>query len=117
MSRARDQAGDSNDVNQGFRQEFRRHLEIFYAKLKLAPPYHTIEKAILALSQSLNQMTLEDRERVVADPALQWAQYRAAFIKSGLNLKHRGIISGMVKAGRTSDLPTEYESFLSAFQQ
>ena len=116
MSRARDQAGDSNDVNQRFRQEFRRHLEIFYAKLKLAPPYHTIEKAILALSQSLSEMSLEDREGVAADPALQWAQYRAAFIKSGLNLKHRGIISGMVQAGGTRDLPTEYEPFLSAFE-
>ena len=116
MSHARDQAGDSNDVNQRFCQEFRRHLEIFYAKLQLAPPYHTIEKAILALSRTLNEMTLEDRERVAADPALQWAQYRAAFITSGLNVKHRGIISGMVNAGRTSDLPTEYESFLSAFE-
>lgn len=116
MSRARDQAGDSKDVNQRVRQEFRRHLEIFYAQLKLAPPYHTIEKAILALSQSLGEMTLEDRKRVAVDPALQWAQYRAAFIKSGLNLKHRGIIIGMVQAGRASDLPTEYESFLSAFE-
>lgn len=99
---------------QTLRNEFRRHLEVFYAKLKLAPPYHSVEKAITHLTAALKAMTPEERARIAADQSLQWAQYRAAFVESGLVLKHRGIIAGLVRSGKV-DLPGEYDPLLESF--
>src|SRR5439155_123930 len=64
------------DAVQSLRDEFRRHLNVFYARLKLAPPYHSVEKAITHLTTALQGMAPEERERIAADPALQWEQYR-----------------------------------------
>lgn len=100
---------------QALRDEFRRHLKVFYTRLQLAPPYHTVEKAIADLTASLKALSPEERARVAADPALQWAQYRAAFVVSGLSLKHRGIIAGMARAGKGTDLPLEYKVLLDTF--
>ena len=86
------------DATQLLRDDFRRRLELCYARLKLAPPYHTIEKAIASLSTALNAMTPEERERTAADPARQCAQYLAAFIQSRLSIKHRGIFAGLLRA-------------------
>lgn len=99
---------------QALGSEFRRHLGIFYAKLKLAPPYHSVEKALAHLTATLKAMTPEERAKIVADTSLRWAQYRAAFIESGLSQKHRGIIAGLVRSGQV-DLPGEYKPFLDAF--
>jgi len=96
------------------RDEFRRHLEAFYAALKLAPPYHSVEKAIAQLTASLKAMAPDERARLAAEPALKWAQFRSAFIASGLHQKHRGIIAGLARAGR-SGLPAEFQPFLDAF--
>ncbi len=100
---------------QALKDEFRRHLEVFYAKLKLAPPYHSVEKAITHLTATLKAMTPEERANVASDPALQWAQYRAAFVESGLSQKHRGIIAGLAKSGQANALPPEYKQLLEAF--
>lgn len=91
-------------------------MEVFYARLKLAPPYHSVEKAILQLTTVLKAMTPEERSRLASDPAGRWLAYRKAFAESGLNQKHRGIIAGLAKSGQTGDLPKEYEHFLSAFR-
>jgi hypothetical protein len=99
---------------QALRDEFRHHLEIFYATLRLAPPYHSVEKAVAHLTTSLKAMTPEERAKLAADPSLRWAQYRAAFVESGLNQKHRGIIAGLIRSGRV-DLPAEYKPLLDAF--
>ena len=96
------------------RDEFRRHLEVFYARLKLAPPYHSVEKAITHLVQTLNAMAPEQRAALVSDPSRKWALFRQAFVDSGLNQKHRGIIAGLARSHRTLDLPPEYEHFLNA---
>ncbi|MEK6617528.1 MAG: hypothetical protein AABY90_02420 [Nitrospirota bacterium] len=55
-------------------------METFYARLKLTPPYHSIENAIMHLTTVLKAMEPEGRERITADPALKWPQYRAAFV-------------------------------------
>ena len=106
----------SSDPVQSLREEFRRHLEVFYARLKLAPPYHSVEKAIVQLTTALKAMTPEERSRLASDQVGRWLAYRKAFAESGLNQKHRGIIAGLVKSGQTGDLPEEYEHFLSAFR-
>ena len=100
---------------QTLREEFRHHLEIFYARLKLAPPYHSVEKAIAQLTTALKAMTPEERSRLASDPAGRWLEYRKAFAESGLNQKHRGIIAGLAKSGQTGDLPKEYDHFLQSF--
>lgn len=108
-------AGRASDPIEILREKFRRQLEQFYAGLKLAPPYHSVEKAIAALTTSLKSMALEERGRVLADPAVQWQLYSKAFTESGLHLKHRGIITGMVRANQVGDLPPGHEHFLSAY--
>ena len=104
------------DAVQFLRDEFRRHLDVFYARLKLAPPYHSVEKAIMHLTTALQGMVPEERERIAADPALQWEQYRRAFVDSGLHHKHRGIIARLVRSPLTADLPAEHKHFLEAFK-
>ncbi|HKN88103.1 MAG TPA: hypothetical protein VJV04_14670 [Nitrospiraceae bacterium] len=96
-------------------EDFRRHLEIFYARLKLAPPYDSVEKAIKSLTNALTVMPAEERMRVIADPALIWIQYRHAFVESGLSLKHRGIILGLIRSNQTTALPAEYTALLDAY--
>jgi hypothetical protein len=96
-------------------EDFRRHLETFYASLKLAPPYESVERALKHLSQSLKTRTLAHRQQIASDPILRWAQYRLSFLESGLSKKHRGIIAGLARSGQ-SDLPAEYRPWLELFQ-
>lgn len=97
------------------REEFRRHLEIFYAQLKLAPPYESVEKAIRTLTTTLHALPKEEQALIASDPALQWAQFRQAFERSGLVKKHRGIIAGLARHRAAIALPPEYDLFLSLF--
>ncbi|MBA5868152.1 MAG: hypothetical protein GDA67_15775 [Nitrospira sp. CR1.3] len=100
---------------QGLREEFRSHLETFYARLNLAPPYESVEKAIRALTTALHAMPKDELTRVAADSALKWAQFRQAFETSGLSKKHRGIIAGLARDRTRLNLPAEYDQFLSLF--
>ncbi len=111
MTRSRDEPEDIRLLQ----MEFRRHLETFYSRLKLAPPYQSVEKAIAHFTASLKAMAAEERQRVLADPDLQWTQYRTAFVESGLHRKHRGIIAGFARSRQGLDLPAEYHRFLDAF--
>lgn len=97
------------------RDDFRHRLEFFYARLKLAPPYHSVEKAITHLTVLLKDVSPEERARISTDPTRQWSLYRRAMVESGLNEKHRGIVAGLIRSKQTTDLPTEYEPFLDAF--
>src|SRR5918996_3486808 len=106
---------ESSDAVEVLREDFRRNLEIFYARLKLAPPYHSVEKAIGHLTTLLKGVSPADRQRVARDPALQWTYYQRAFAESGLNQKHRGPILGLVRTGRPPDLPPEHDHFLKTF--
>jgi hypothetical protein len=105
----------SQDPLQFLKDEFRRHLEIFYAHLKLAPPYESVEKAIRTLTTTVHALSKDEQARIVADPVLQWQQFRHAFETSGLVKKHRGIIVGLARNRAASQLPIEYDHFLSLF--
>ncbi len=96
-------------------EEFRRHLQTFYAQLKLAPPYESVEKAIRSLTTSARAIPEADRVRLAADAAWRWEQFRLAFESSGLSKKHRGIIAGLARDRASLNLPTEYDQFLSLF--
>lgn len=105
----------SNDPLQRLREAFRSHLETFYARLKLAPPYESVEKAIRTLTTAVHALPPDEQARIAADPALQWQQFRQAFDTSGLVKKHRGIISGLVRNRSALDLPPEFDHFLGLF--
>jgi hypothetical protein len=105
------------DPVQFLRETFRRHLETFYAAVKLAPPYHSVEKAILELTKSLHALPLEERARLALDPEARWVQFRQAFLVSGLNQKHRGILAGLARQRGALGLPSEYDCLLDTFLQ
>jgi len=105
----------SSDPIQTLREEFRHHLEVFYARLKLAPPYHSVEKAVAQLTVALKALPPDEQARLASDSAGRWAAYRQAFAESGLNQKHRGIIAGLARSRQSLDLAPEYDQFLSLF--
>ena len=105
----------SADPMKTLAEDFRRHLEIFYARLKLAPPYDSVEKAIKTLMATVASMPSEERARVMVDSTLTWTQYRRAFVDSGLCLKHKGIVLGLIRSNQTAALPAEYTTFLEAY--
>lgn len=93
----------SRDDCQPLLNEFRQHLEDFYAVLHLAPPYHSIEQAIACLSALTDTKTDDQRKQLLVNPILRRELYGQAFTDSGLHKKHRGIIAGRA---RTQDLAT-----------
>jgi hypothetical protein len=97
------------------KDEFRRHLETFYARLKLAPPYESVEKALRALTTAVHALPEEEQLRIIADSAARWEQFAHAFRTSGLAKKHRGIIAGLARHRSALDLPAEYDHFLNLF--
>jgi len=104
------------DHTLALREEFRHHLETFYAQLKLAPPYESVEKAIRSLTTSLHALPSGERARLVTDATARWQHFRQAFESSGLNKKHRGIIGGLARNRSSLNLPAEYDLFLSLYR-
>jgi len=96
-------------------EEFRLHLETFYAQLKLAPPYESVEKAIRSLTTSVHALPPSERARLTTDTTARWQYYRRAFESSGLSKKHRGIIAGLARNRSSLKLPVEYDQFLSLY--
>jgi len=105
----------SSDPLLHLREEFRSHLETFYGRLKLAPPYESVEKAIRTLTTAVHALPKTEQARLSADPAWRWAQFRQAFDQSGLSKKHRGIIAGLARDRPALDLPPEFDHFLGLF--
>ncbi len=105
----------TSDPLPSLRDEFRAHLETFYAQLKLAPPYESVEKAIRALTTSIHALPKPEQARLLSDSALRWEQFRRAFESSGLHKKHRGIIAGLARNRAGLGLPPEFDHFLSLF--
>ena len=94
--------------------EFRSHLEVFYASLNLAPPYDSVEKALAHLRRTLNALGVDQHAQLIADAGVRWKYFTASFADSGLAHKHRGIIAGLIRAGRTQ-LPEQYQPWLDLF--
>ena len=109
---------DPSTINpvQTLREEFRRHLEIFYARLRLAPPYDSVEKAIRTMTTAVYALPKDEQTRIASDPVLQWQQFRLAFETSGLLKKHHGIIAGLARNRSALDLPAEYDHLLNLFK-
>ena len=103
------------DQFHALKEEFRRHLEMFYAKLKLAPPYESVEKAVRTLTTIIHALPIDEQNQINADSALRWRQFKRAFEASGLAKKHRGIIAGLARNRSAVELPAEYDHFLELF--
>jgi hypothetical protein len=103
------------DLTLALREEFRHHLETFYAQLKLAPPYESVEKAIRSLTTSVHALPPLERASLTTDAAARWQHFRQAFESSGLSRKHRGIIAGLARNRSGLNLPAEYDHFLSLY--
>jgi len=103
------------DHTLALREEFRHHLETFYAQLKLAPPYESVEKAIRSLTTSVHALPPLERARLATDATARWQHFRQAFESSGLSKKHRGIIAGLARNRSNLNLPAEYDQFLSLY--
>ncbi len=104
-----------SDLTLALREEFRSHLETFYSRLKLAPPYESVEKAVRSLTTAVHNLPDAQRARLAQDPGLKWDQFRRAFEGSGLAKKHRGIIAGLARNRQGLALPPEYDRFLDLF--
>ena len=104
-----------SDSIQKLRQEFRRQLEMFYAQLNLAPPYHSIEKAVQLLSNTLRTKSEPFQQSLLEDPQKKWALFEEIFLASGLSRKHRGIITQLAHTPSFSSASEESLRFLRIF--
>ncbi|MFO0774798.1 MAG: hypothetical protein U0172_09050 [Nitrospiraceae bacterium] len=96
------------------RETFRAKLDTFYSTLKLAPPYHSVEQAIVELTRAVHPLSREAQQALVEDQAAQWRYFTEAFVRSGLRLKHRGILMGVAKQRAASPLHHEFYPLLDA---
>ena len=56
--------------------EFLLNLESFYRRLQLAPPYHSIEKALSYLATRFQQHTPEEQRQITTDPTSKWKLFQ-----------------------------------------
>lgn len=110
-----DHLSPAGDAMYNLREEFRARLETFYAQLKLAPPYESVEKAIRALTTAVHALPHAEQARLATDQERRWQQFRQAFETSGLHKKHRGIIAGLARNRDNLELPAEFDHFLRFF--
>jgi hypothetical protein len=96
-------------------QEYRKELENFYAWLQLTPPYHSVEKAIQCLGQTVEQQSEKRQQEIFETYPLKWSFFQKAFIESGLAKKHRGIISGLAAHQDLTVIPESHQYFMKAF--
>jgi hypothetical protein len=102
---------DPSELIVSMREEFRRHLESFYAGLHLAAPYDSVEKALVHLTRTLTAMSAEERGALASQPSGRFRQYTTVFAECGLAQKHRGIIAGLIRSGQVT-LPPDYHPWL-----
>ena len=105
----------STETIQQLREEYRVHLQTFYAHLNLAPPYHSIEKAVQHLSNTLRTKSETFRQTLLEDPQKKWPLFEEIFEASGLSRKHRGIITKLAQAHSFTSAGNESLRFLRVF--
>ncbi len=90
---------------QTFLSEFRENLELFYQCLQLAPPYDSVEKALSCLTARIRNQTTDQLHQMAYDETVKWKFFLEAMVESGLNKKHRGIITGLLSGQDLNFLP------------
>jgi hypothetical protein len=105
----------STDSIHTLRQDYREHLQTFYATLNLAPPYHSIERAVQHLANTLMTKPATFLQVLLEDPQQKWSLYEKIFEASGLARKHRGIIKQLAQAHTFTSSDKESLLFLRVF--
>ncbi|MDT7042118.1 hypothetical protein [Candidatus Nitronereus thalassa] len=85
--------------------EFRQELELFYKHLQLAPPYDSVEKALICLSRRLSNQSTDEQDQMAHDQTFKWKLFQEAVVESGLHKKHRGIIVGLLRSQGPDFIP------------
>ena len=96
--------------------DFRQRVTLLYRCLQITPPYHTVEKAVLGLRDTLKALEEPVLRATASDPASLDALFTQAFIDSGLAKKNRGIIRKLL-ADRPDLLSPECRPFADAFRR
>ncbi len=105
----------STDSIETIREEYRLYLQTFYTQLNLAPPYHSIEKAVQHLSNTLRTKSAPFLQTLLEDPEKKWSLYEKIFEASGLSRKHRGIITQLALTPTYAPITQESLRFLRIF--
>jgi len=95
--------------------DFRQRVTLLYRSLQITPPYHSVEKAVLALRDTLTALPEPTLRATATDPPSQNALFTQVFIDSGLARKNRGIITKLL-ADRPELLAPECQPFADALK-
>ena len=109
-------AASAGELRSRLEADFKHRVALFYRSLQITPPYHSVEKAMLSLRDTLKHLPEAELRAAAADPAPLDALFAHVFIESGLAKKSRGIITKLL-ADRPDILPTECKPFGGAFKQ
>lgn len=108
-------AASAVEIRSRLEADFRRRVTLFYRSLQITPPYHSVEKAMLALRETLKTLPEPDLRAAAADPSPLNALFTHVFIESGLAKKSRGIITKLL-TDRPDLLAPECRPFAEAFK-
>jgi hypothetical protein len=109
-------AASAGELRSRLEADFRRRVTLFYRSLQITPPYHSVEKALLVLRETLKSLPEVELRASTADPRPLDALFARIFIESGLATKSRGIIIKLL-ADKPDVLPTECKPFGEAFRK
>ncbi len=104
-----------SEIRSRLEADFRQRVTLLYRSLQITPPYHSVEKAVLALRDTLSALPEPALRVTASDPASRNAHFTQVFIDSGLAKKNRGIISKLL-ADRPELLAPECRPFADAFK-
>lgn len=109
-------AASASEIRSRLEADFRHRVTLFYRSLQITPPYHSVEKAMLTLRDTLKNLPESDLRAATADPSSLNALFAQVFIDTGLAKKSRGIITKLL-ADRPDLLAPECRSFADAFRR
>ena len=108
-------AASTGEIRSRLEADFRHRVTLFYRSLQITPPYHSVERAMLALHETLTGLPEPDLRAAAADPLPLNALFVQVFIESGLANKSRGIITKLL-VDRPDLLAPECKPFAEAFK-
>lgn len=109
-------AASTGELRSRLEADFRHRVTVFYRSLQITPPYHSVEKALLSLRETLKNLPEADLRAAATDPVPLEALFAHVFIESGLAKKSRGIIVKLL-ADRPERLAPECRPFADAFRR
>ena len=110
-------AGESvADIRDRLGAAFADRLNAFYRALRITPPYHSVEKAKLALRERLGSLPSSELDALVADEAAAGRLFGDIMRESGLAKKQRGIIQALL-ASNPERLPSECRPLAEAYRR